>query len=63
MCLCSERERARGDREVWGLVGENTIGVTQQVGIRVRYAYDRVFDPSASNTEVRRPCSLRPTPG
>ena len=34
-------------------MGENTVGVVQQVGIRVRYAYDRVFDGRAANSEVQ----------
>ncbi|KAK9816490.1 hypothetical protein WJX72_000928 [[Myrmecia] bisecta] len=48
----SDREIERGDREVWGVVAENTVGVKQEVGVRVKYSYDTVFDNAASNKQV-----------
>ena len=54
---CSERERKRGDREVWGLVGPNTVGLTQAISVRVKYTYDIVLGQQATNRQVHiGPC-------
>ena len=52
--LCSDRERLRGDTEVWGPNGENSVGLLQDVGLRVRYTYDRCFDGTRTNQQASR---------
>lgn len=51
---CSERERQKGDREVWGIVDENTVGIKKHVNLptKVKYAYDRVFPGCATTEQV-----------
>lgn len=48
---CSDRERARGDREVWECHG-NAVGILEDVGMTVKFIYDHVFDPLADNRLV-----------
>eukprot|EP00884_Botryococcus_braunii_P008728 jgi/Botrbrau1/17857/Bobra.0127s0097.1 len=50
----SDRERQKGDREVWGIVDDNTVGIKEHVKlpIKVKYAYDRVFPGSATTEQV-----------
>ena len=52
--LCSDRERVRGDTEVWGPNGENSVGLLQDVGLRVRYTYDQCFDGTRTNQQASR---------
>lgn len=58
--LGSERERQRGDREVWGVVGDNTVGIKEHVNVavKVKYAYDKVFPGTATTEEVYRDAGI-----
>jgi hypothetical protein len=48
----SDKERARGDREVWTTSG-NAVGVIEQdVGMAVKFVYDHVFAEGVDNREV-----------
>ena len=49
---CSERELERGDREVWGSVGDNQIGIIHSAAMPVKYGYDTVLDNDADNEQV-----------
>ena len=49
---CSERELDRGDREVWGAVGDNQIGIIHSAAMPVTYGYDTVLDNDADNEQV-----------
>ena len=52
-CLCSERERDRGDREVWEAADGHTIGVKDNSqGLKVKFAFDTVFNAASSNKQV-----------
>ncbi|GAB4823550.1 hypothetical protein N2152v2_010596 [Parachlorella kessleri] len=55
----SDKERNRGDREVWGPLGSNTVGILEDVGVKVKYAYDYVFDGGISNTTVYKTIGSR----
>lgn len=50
--LCSNKERKRGDREVWSIVANNTVGLTQAIGARIKYAFDTVLGQHINNTQV-----------
>lgn len=50
--LYSDRELDRGDREVWGAVGENQIGIIHSAAMPVKYSYDTVLDNDANNKQV-----------
>ena len=50
--FCSERELGRGDREVWGSVGDNQIGIIHSAAMPVKYGYDTVLDNDADNEQV-----------
>ena len=50
--LFSERELERGDREVWGSVGDNQIGIIHSAAMPVKYGYDTVLDNDADNEQV-----------
>ncbi len=50
--FCSERELERGDREVWGSVGDNQIGIIHSAAMPVKYGYDIVLDNDADNEQV-----------
>ncbi len=50
--FCSERELERGDREVWGSVGDNQIGIIHSAAMPVKYGYDTVLDNDADNEQV-----------
>ena len=50
--ICSERELERGDREVWGSVGDNQIGIIHSAAMPVKYGYDTVLDNDADNEQV-----------
>ena len=52
--LCSERELERGDREVWGSVGDNQIGIIHSAALPVKYGYDTVLDNNADNEQVSK---------
>ena len=53
MLLCSERERGRGDREVWEALDNHTIGVKENIpGLKVKFAFDTVFEGNSSNKQV-----------
>ena len=49
---CSKRELERGDREVWGSVGDNQIGIIHSAAMPVKYGYDTVLDNDADNEQV-----------
>ena len=49
----SDRELDRGDREVWGSVGDNQIGIIHSAAMPVKYSYDTVLDNAANNKQVR----------
>lgn len=50
--LCSDRERERGDHEVWECSG-NAVGVKEEdVGMRVKFIYDHVLSPQTTNQQV-----------
>ncbi|KDD73431.1 kinesin, partial [Helicosporidium sp. ATCC 50920] len=50
----SNRERDRGDVEVWECQG-NEVGILDDAaGMQVKFAYDYVFDGSTSNSDVYR---------
>ncbi len=51
---CSERELERGDREVWGSVGDNQIGIVHSAAMPVKYGYDTVLDNDADNEQVSK---------
>ena len=51
--ILSERELERGDREVWGAVGDNQIGITHPSALPVKYGYDTVLDKDCDNAKVR----------
>jgi len=48
---CSDKERDRGDHEVWKCEG-NTVGILEDVGMEVKFAYDNVFPAGFSNQGV-----------
>lgn len=48
----NERELDRGDREVWGSVGDNQIGIIHSAAMPVKYGYDTVLDNAANNEQV-----------
>lgn len=52
MCR-SEKERARGDKEVWACK-ENRVGLLERGGDRFipKYAFDLVFDASSTNAQI-----------
>jgi len=51
--LCSERERQRGDQEIWEALDEHTIGVKEGAnGMKVKFAFDTVFGGKATNKQV-----------
>ena len=50
--ILSERELERGDREVWGAVGDNQIGITHPSALPVKYGYDTVLDKDVDNAQV-----------
>ena len=50
--FCSDKELERGDREVWGSVGDNQIGIMHQAAMPVKYGYDTVLDNAANNEQV-----------
>ena len=53
MLLCSDRERSRGDREVWEALNDHTVGVKENTaGLKVKFAFDTVFEGSTSNKQV-----------
>lgn len=50
--LCSDKERERGDHEVWNCEG-NAVGVLEaDVGMSVKFVYDHVFDGFTPNQKV-----------
>jgi hypothetical protein len=49
--LCSDKERARGDTEVWRCEG-NSVGVYDSIGMDVKFAYDHVFPAGFENEGV-----------
>lgn len=55
----SDKERQRGDHAVWGPLGSNSVGILEDVGMRVKYAYDHVFDGSISNASVYKTIGSR----
>ena len=55
---CSVREQLRGDSEVWGPLGNNSVGLLQDLGLKARYAYDQCFDGTHSNDQVSWPISF-----
>lgn len=50
-CIGSEKEKARGDTEVWRCEG-NSVGVNDAVGMDVKFAYDHVFAAGFDNQGV-----------
>ena len=54
---CSAREVERGDREVWGTVSQNQIGILHPGTLPVKYEYDTVLDEACTNEQVQRPNS------
>jgi len=51
--FCSERERLRGDQEIWEALDEHTIGVKEGAsGMKVKFAFDTVFGGKATNKQV-----------
>ncbi|KAK9846023.1 hypothetical protein WJX81_008630 [Elliptochloris bilobata] len=48
----SERESECGEREIWSVVADQTVGVVAGLGLRARYGSDYVFEGSATNAEV-----------
>lgn len=48
----SDRERQRGDREVWGIDNKTNVGLINNNTVVAKYAYDIVFPPIASNKSV-----------
>ncbi len=56
---CSDKERSRGDREVWGPLGANTVGILEDVGMKVKFAYDYVFDGGIGNQTVYKTIGSR----
>ena len=50
---CSEKERARGDKEAWAC-SNNRVGLLDRAGEKFspKYAFDLVFDPASSNAEL-----------
>jgi hypothetical protein len=51
--FCSERERLRGDQEIWEALDEHTIGVKEGAsGMQVKFAFDTVFGGKATNKQV-----------
>ncbi|KAL3142364.1 hypothetical protein ABBQ38_002701 [Trebouxia sp. C0009 RCD-2024] len=55
----NERELDRGDREVWGSVGDNQIGIIHSAAMPVKYGYDTVLDNAANNQQVYASTSER----
>ncbi|DBB05620.1 TPA: hypothetical protein ACH3X1_012239 [Trebouxia sp. C0004] len=55
----NERELERGDREVWGSVGDNQIGIIHSAAMPVKYGYDTVLDNDADNEQVYESTSER----
>jgi hypothetical protein len=53
LTACSDRERQRGDREVWSAQG-NHVGVLADMGMNVKFVYDHVFGGQVSNQQVYR---------
>ncbi|PSC70283.1 Kinesin-related 11 [Micractinium conductrix] len=47
----SDKERSRGDHEVWECSG-NAVGILEDVGLKVKFLYDHVFSPNTENREV-----------
>ena len=49
----SDKERARGDREVWECSG-NAVGILDAdvAGMKVKFLYDHVFGPHTDNARV-----------
>lgn len=47
----SDKERARGDHEVWECHG-NAVGILEDVGMKVKFLYDHVFQPLTDNRTV-----------
>ena len=39
---------------MWGPNGENSVGLLQDVGLRVRYTYDQCFDGTRTNQQASR---------
>jgi len=60
--FCSERELGRGDREVWGSVGDNQIGIIHSAAMPVKYGYDTVLDNDADNEQVSNNLLLQHVP-
>ena len=48
----SNRELGRGDREVWGAIGGNQIGIIHSAAMPVKYSYDTVLENAANNEQV-----------
>ena len=51
-CICSDRELDRGDREVWGAVDDNQVGIIHPSALPVKYGYDTLMDQDANNENV-----------
>lgn len=49
--MCSDKEKARGDTEVWRCEG-NSVGVYDSIGMDVKFAYDHVFPAGFGNDGV-----------
>ena len=47
----SDKERQRGDHEVWECQG-TAVGIKEEVGMNVKFIYDHVFGPKADNPSV-----------
>lgn len=51
--VCSDKERARGDREVWKTMDDNTIGVKDGgQGIKTKFAFDHVLGNTSTNKQA-----------
>lgn len=49
----SERERSRGDKEVWEAFDNHSIGVKENShGLKVKFAFDTVFNANSNNKLV-----------
>lgn len=54
---CSEKERSRGDNAVWATDGSGGVGLMSARipgQLNIKYAYDQVFDMTATNEQVRK---------
>ena len=50
--VCSDREKTRGDQEVWKAVDKQTIGISIGSESKTKYAFDQVFNAEANNKQV-----------